>query len=126
MTTNAARYLHSESEMRKLFYDYPEAISNTRELPSQLKFEMTNLGSEFPVYLVPDGETMDYAQAGTGDGERLARCSSGQKVDCSDIACSYPGKVAAIDDCALGGQSNDVAKNWQLENLTHLHQVLHF
>src|ERR1700677_4617847 len=24
----------------------------------------------------------------TGDGERLARCSSGQKVDCSNILCS--------------------------------------
>src|ERR1700761_3615264 len=45
----------------------------------------------------------------TGDGERLARCSSGQKVDCSNILSSYMGKVACVDDCTISGQSNDVA-----------------
>jgi hypothetical protein len=45
----------------------------------------------------------------TGDGERLARCSSGQKVDCSHILCSYAREISGIDDIAVGGQSNDVA-----------------
>src|SRR6185437_14467076 len=45
----------------------------------------------------------------TGDGERLARCSSGQKVDCSHIVFTYLCEVARVDDVALGGQSNNVA-----------------
>lgn len=59
LTKNAERYLRSADEIRQLFYDYPEAISNTRELSSRLRFEMTNLRYEFPSYPVPDGETMD-------------------------------------------------------------------
>jgi error-prone DNA polymerase len=56
---NAERHLRSAREMQQLFYDYPEAISNTRELASRLQFEMTGLGYEFPAYPVPDGQTMD-------------------------------------------------------------------
>src|ERR1700723_2789104 len=59
LSTNTERYLRSADEMRQLFYDYPDAISNTRELSCRLQFEMTNLGYEFPAYPVPDGETMD-------------------------------------------------------------------
>lgn len=56
---NADRHLRSAPEMRQLFCDYPDAISNTRELSTRLEFEMTGLGYEFPAYPVPDGETMD-------------------------------------------------------------------
>ena len=56
---NAERHLRSAREMQQLFYDYPNAISNTRELSSRLQFEMTGLGYEFPAYPVPDGQTMD-------------------------------------------------------------------
>jgi error-prone DNA polymerase len=59
LSTNTERYLRSADEMCQLFYDHPEAISNTRELSARLEFEMTNLGYEFPAYPVPDGETMD-------------------------------------------------------------------
>jgi error-prone DNA polymerase len=59
LTTNAERYLRSAKEMRKLFYDHPAAISNTRELSACLQFELSGLGYEFPAYPVPDGETMD-------------------------------------------------------------------
>lgn len=59
LTMNAERYLRSAREMRKLFYDYPEAISNTRELSARLQFELTGLGYEFPAYPVPCGQTMD-------------------------------------------------------------------
>jgi hypothetical protein len=45
----------------------------------------------------------------TGDGERLARCSSGQKVDCSHIFGSNLCEISCIDYVAIGGQSNDVA-----------------
>ncbi|WP_158791457.1 DNA polymerase III subunit alpha [Granulicella sp. L60] len=59
LSTNTERYLRSANEMRRLFYDQPDAISNTQELSSRLQFKMTNLGYEFPGYPVPDGETMD-------------------------------------------------------------------
>jgi error-prone DNA polymerase len=59
LTVNADRYLRSATEMQQLFYDYPDAISNTRGLSTRLQFEMTRLGYEFPAYPVPDGETMD-------------------------------------------------------------------
>jgi len=59
LAVNADRHLHSATEMQQLFYDYPDAISNTGELSTRLQFEMTGLGYEFPAYPVPDGETMD-------------------------------------------------------------------
>lgn len=59
LSGNTERYLRSAEEMRQLFYDYPEAIAQTKELSSRLRFEMTNLGYEFPAYPVPEGETMD-------------------------------------------------------------------
>jgi error-prone DNA polymerase len=59
LTKNGERHLRSGREMNQLFYDYPDAISNTRELSSRLEFEMTGLGYEFPAYQVPNGETMD-------------------------------------------------------------------
>jgi error-prone DNA polymerase len=59
LTMNAERYLRSACEMRQLFYDYPDAISNTRELSARLQFELTGLGYEFPAYPVPSPETMD-------------------------------------------------------------------
>jgi error-prone DNA polymerase len=59
LTTNAERHLRSAHEMQKLFYDYPDAIANTRELSTRLQFELTGLGYEFPAYRVPDGQTMD-------------------------------------------------------------------
>jgi hypothetical protein len=45
----------------------------------------------------------------TGDGERLARCSSGQKVDCSHILGSNLREISEVHNSAIGGQSNNVA-----------------
>jgi error-prone DNA polymerase len=59
LARNAERHLLSDQEMRKLFYDLPEAIANTEVLASRLQFELNNLGYEFPRYPTPDGETMD-------------------------------------------------------------------
>jgi error-prone DNA polymerase len=59
LTLNAERHLRSAREMQQLFYDYPDAISNTQVLSSRLQFELTGLGYEFPAYSVPDGQTMD-------------------------------------------------------------------
>ncbi len=59
LSRNAELHLHTAVEMHRLFYDYPEAIANTRELSDRLQFQMTGLGYEFPAYPVPEGETMD-------------------------------------------------------------------
>jgi error-prone DNA polymerase len=45
--------------MAALFRDVRGATENSAELSSRLKFQMDDLGYEFPGYPVPDGETMD-------------------------------------------------------------------
>src|SRR5712671_4731415 len=59
LTRNAERYLKSQQEMQRLFADLPEALANTLELSSRLEFTLNDLGYQFPLYPVPEGETMD-------------------------------------------------------------------
>ena len=59
LSLNKQRYLRPAREMCALFRDVPGAIENTLYLSSRLKFELSDLGYEFPTYPVPDGETMD-------------------------------------------------------------------
>jgi error-prone DNA polymerase len=59
LALNAERHLRSAKQMRQLFFDYPEAIASTKELSSRLRFEVNDLGYQFPAYPVPDGQTMD-------------------------------------------------------------------
>ena len=56
---NDERLLRSGEEMRQLFWDLPEAIHNTGEVSSRLKYTLAELGYEFPRYPVAEGETMD-------------------------------------------------------------------
>jgi error-prone DNA polymerase len=58
LAQNSERYLKSGATMEKLFADLPEAIANTSELSSRLKFTLEDLGYEFPKYPTPTGETM--------------------------------------------------------------------
>jgi len=58
LARNAERSLKSYAEMRALFADVPQAISNTLDLSSRLEFALNDLGYEFPRYPVPEGETM--------------------------------------------------------------------
>jgi error-prone DNA polymerase len=59
LARNSERHLKSPQEMRQLFADIPEAVSNTLELSSRLEFTLNDLGYQFPRYLVPQGESMD-------------------------------------------------------------------
>jgi error-prone DNA polymerase len=59
LALNSQRHLRPAREMATLFRDVPGAIENTLDLSSRLKFELNDLGYEFPHYPVPDGETMD-------------------------------------------------------------------
>jgi error-prone DNA polymerase len=58
LARNSERHLKSAEAMTRLFADLPEAIANTTELSSRLKFTLEELGYEFPTYPVPPGETM--------------------------------------------------------------------
>ena len=59
LALNSRRYLRSAREMAALFGDIPGALENTVDLSSRLKFELSDLGYEFPRYPVSEGETMD-------------------------------------------------------------------
>ena len=58
LARNSERHVKSGIQMVELFRDFPEAISNTREISSQLKFTLKDLGYEFPRYPLPEGETV--------------------------------------------------------------------
>jgi error-prone DNA polymerase len=59
LARNSERHLKSPQEMQQLFSDLPEAIANTLELSSRLDFTLNDLGYQFPLYPVPEGETMN-------------------------------------------------------------------
>jgi len=78
LARNSERHLKSPQEMQQLFADLPEAISNTLELSSRLEFTLNDLGYQFPLYPVPQGETMDSflrVHAWEGFRERYGRTS---------------------------------------------------
>nr|MDQ6939459.1 error-prone DNA polymerase [Verrucomicrobiota bacterium] len=59
LTQNAERHLKSDAEMRELFRDLPEAITNTERLADRLEFSLENIGYAFPDFSVPEGHSMD-------------------------------------------------------------------
>lgn len=59
LALNSQRHLRPVREMAALFRDVPGAIENTVGVSSRLTFELNDLGYEFPLYPVPDSETMD-------------------------------------------------------------------
>ena len=59
LAVNSQRHLRPVREMAALFRDVQGAVENTVDLSSRLRFELDDLGYEFPRYPVPDGETMD-------------------------------------------------------------------
>ncbi len=56
---NAERHLKSDREMRELFRDLPETITNTERLADRLDFSLENIGYAFPDYPVPVGHDMN-------------------------------------------------------------------
>jgi protein ImuB len=59
LALNNRRHLRPAREMAALFRDVPGAVAQTLELSARLRFQLDDLGYEFPRYPVPDGETMD-------------------------------------------------------------------
>ncbi|HKQ36696.1 MAG TPA: error-prone DNA polymerase [Verrucomicrobiae bacterium] len=56
---NSNRHVRGADDMRRIFWDMPEAVDNTMRLAERLQFSLDNLGYEFPRYPVPSGECMD-------------------------------------------------------------------
>ncbi len=56
---NANRHLRTAREMSDLFRDLPHAIAETTALSDRLQFVMKDMGYQFPVYPIPESETMD-------------------------------------------------------------------
>src|SRR5712664_1042247 len=57
LSYNSERHLKSPAQMAALFADLPEAIKNTEELASRLKFTLKDLGYQFPLYPTPNKES---------------------------------------------------------------------
>lgn len=74
LTPNGERRLRRAAEMRALFADRPEAVTNSLRLAERREFTLENLGYEFPSFPVPAGETMELwlrAQTYAGARERI-------------------------------------------------------
>ena len=79
LARNSERHLKSLPDMRKLFADLPEAVTNTHELSSRLEFTLNDLGYQFPRYPVPEGATMNSflrERAGAGFRQRYGRATN--------------------------------------------------
>jgi error-prone DNA polymerase len=59
LTHNAERHLKSDAEMRAIFRDLPDAITNTERLADRLEFSLENIGYAFPDFPVAQGHTMN-------------------------------------------------------------------
>jgi error-prone DNA polymerase len=78
LARNSERHMKSSAKMQQLFADLPEAIGNTVELSSRLEFRLNDLGYEFPLYPVPEGQTMNsflHQKAWEGFRDRYGRKS---------------------------------------------------
>jgi error-prone DNA polymerase len=58
LESNSERRVKTPAEMARLFADIPEAIAHTAEISSRIEFTLADLGYRFPLYPVPEGETM--------------------------------------------------------------------
>jgi error-prone DNA polymerase len=56
---NGERHLVGAATMQQLFRDLPHGVSESVELSSRLQFVMKDMGYQFPLYPIPEGETMD-------------------------------------------------------------------
>lgn len=59
LAVNDERHFKSPETMKALFADLPQALSETLRLADRLRFDLDDLGYEFPRFPVGEGETMD-------------------------------------------------------------------
>ena len=79
LSRNSETYFKTQAEMSQLFADLPEAIANTELLSSRLQYTLSDLGYQFPVYPVLEGESeMHFLRQRTLEG-MLRRYSANNK-----------------------------------------------
>jgi DNA polymerase-3 subunit alpha len=54
MRSHPETYFKSPEEMQGLFADYPEALSNTLEIAEKCTFELTDSGTQLPIFPIPE------------------------------------------------------------------------
>lgn len=54
MRSHPETYFKSPEEMQKLFAEYPDALSNTLEIAAKCDFELTDHGTQLPVFPIPE------------------------------------------------------------------------
>jgi error-prone DNA polymerase len=104
LARNSEAYLKSANKMKQLFADLPEAIHNTVELSSRLKFTLEDLGYEFPKYPVPTGETMtSFLRHRTEEGARLRYTSQPGKPRYEQARTQIERELKLIEKLKLEG-----------------------
>src|SRR6266496_4329284 len=121
LARNSECYLKSPQEMKALFADLPEAISNTVELSSRLAFTLEDLGYEFPKYPVPEGESMmSFLRERSREGfqSRYGRAAAPLK---EKARLQIEHELALIEKLKLPGYFLIV---WDLVRFCHEHNIL--
>jgi len=121
LARNSECYLKSPQEMKALFADLPEAISNTVELSSRLEFTLEDLGYEFPKYPVPEGESMmSFLRERSREGfqSRYGRAAAPLK---EKARLQIEHELALIEKLKLPGYFLIV---WDLVRFCHEHNIL--
>jgi error-prone DNA polymerase len=104
LARNSEAYLKSANKMKQLFADLPEAIHNTVELSSRLRFTLEDLGYEFPKYPVPAGETMtSFLRRRTEEGARLRYTSQPGKPRYEQARTQIERELKLIEKLKLEG-----------------------
>ncbi len=121
LSRNSERHVKSPAEMQQLFADLPEAVANTPELSSRLEFTLNDLGYQFPLYPVPEGETMNSflrERAWEGFRQRYGRASADLQVRAKR---QVERELALIEKLKLAGYFLIV---WDLVRFCHEQNIL--
>jgi error-prone DNA polymerase len=117
LARNSERHLKPPAEMAHLFSDLPEAIANTLDLSSRLKFTLNDLGYEFPKYPVPGGNSqMSFLRERTYEGMRRRY---GEKN--AEARCQVDRELAMIEKLNLAGYFLIV---WDIVRFCGEHNIL--
>ena len=116
LSHNSERHLKSGKSMQALFFDQPEAITNTLRLAERLEFSLENLGYEFPSFPVPEGDNMEsYLRKKTWVGARerfpkITKKIRNQLERELNLICKlgFPGYFLIVWDLINFCQKNDV------------------
>ena len=122
LALNSQRHIRSAREMTRLFHDVPYALENSIELSARLKFELNDLGYEFPRYPVPEGESMDsFLRKRVAEGVMRRY---GQKNDCALLERAKKQIEHELDLIARLGFAGYFLIVWDIVQFCKSHDIL--